>query len=379
MNIGIDKLGFYSPDTIIDMRKLATARGIDPDKFTYGLGQDFMAVSPITQDTITLGANAAYQILNGADKSAIDLVILATESGIDASKAGSTVILNLLGINPQSRCIEVKQACYSATAAIQLAKGLIALNPSKKVLVIASDISRYGLNTAGEPTQGAGSVAILLSQDPKLLVLEEGASYFSDDIHDFYRPNYSDVAIVDGKYSNEQYQRLFQTTYTQYMEQNNRTLEDFQALCFHIPYTKIGLKALQSITDDKELINRYKTSTYYNRKVGNIYTGSLYLNLLSLLHKGDLKGGDRVGLYSYGSGAVAEFFSLTLVEGYKEHLQENLDTLMDARREITIPAYESMYSQSLVQDGSHQLLDASHDTGRFKLLEIKGHQRVYND
>lgn len=377
MNIGIDKLGFYSPSQIIDMRELAKARGIDPDKFTYGLGQDFMAVPSLSQDIITLAANAAHTILNEDDKKAIDLVILATESGIDASKAGATVIQSLLGINPYSRALEVKQACYSATAAIQLAKAHIALNPEVKVLVIASDISRYGLNTPGEPTQGAGSVAILLSRDPKILVLEDKPSYYTDDIHDFYRPNYSDTAVVDGKYSNEQYQRFFDITYKNYLEKHDFSIQDFKAFCFHIPYTKIGQKALQSITDNKEMLDQYKLSTFYNRKVGNIYTGSLYLNLLSLLHKGSLEAGDRIGLYSYGSGAVAEFFSGILVEGYKDALDSNLDTVMDDRKIISIPTYETIYKQTLVQDGSHQILDTSNDTATFKLKEIKGHQRYY--
>lgn len=377
MNIGIDKIGFYSPNLIIDMRSLAIERGIDPDKFTYGLGQDFMALPPLSQDTITLAANAAATILDDADKKSIDLIILATESGIDASKAGATTIQTLLGINPFSRAIEVKQACYAATAGIQLAKGHIALNPEAKVLVIASDISRYGLNTAGEPTQGAGSVALLISKDPKIMLLEDQPSYFTDDIHDFYRPNYSDTAVVDGKYSNEQYQRFFEMTYHNYLEKHQFTIEDFKAFCFHIPYTKIGQKALASITDDKAMMDQYKLSTYYNRKVGNIYTGSLYLNLLSLLHKGSLNTGDRVGLYSYGSGAVAEFFSGVLVEGYKDALVENLDTVMDRRKLISIPQYEAIYKQRLIQDGSHQILDTSIDTGQFKLKEIKGHQRYY--
>lgn len=378
MNIGIDKIGFYSPNLVIDMRELAKARDVDPDKFTYGLGQDFMAVPPITQDTITLAANAAHTILNKEDKEAIDLMILATESGIDASKAGATVIQRLLGINPYSRAIELKQACYGATAGIQLAKAHIALNPGTKALVIASDISRYGLKTAGEPTQGAGSVAMLISENPKIMVLEDNPAYFTDDIHDFYRPNYSDTAVVDGKYSNEQYQRFFETTYHRYLETHNYAIDDFDAFCFHIPYTKIGQKALASITDNQTLLDQYKLSTFYNRKVGNIYTGSLYLNLLSLLHKLDLQEGQRVGLYSYGSGAVAEFFSGTLVEGYKDALVKDLDKILDQRKHISISDYEAIYSQRLVTDGSHQLLDGSNDTGTFKLLEIKGHQRYYN-
>lgn len=377
MNIGIDKIGFYSPSYIIDMKDLANARGIDPNKFTLGLGQDFMAIAPITQDTITLAANAAYTILNNEDRDAIDLVILATESGIDYSKAGATTIHRLLEINPSARAIEIKQACYGATAGIQLAKNHIAMNPSKKALVIASDISRYGLKSAGEPTQGAGAVAILIAEEPKLIKLDNETSYHTEDIHDFYRPMYSDVAIVDGKYSNEQYQHFFDTTLNNYLEKTERSLNDFSALCFHIPYTKIGLKALRSVTEDKLLLDTYAKSTFYNRMVGNIYTGSLYLNILSLLHKGELEAGSRIGLFSYGSGAVAEFFSGTLQEGYENHLQENLDKTLSDRKLLSIKEYEAMYNQSLVTNGTHQVLDTTQDNSQFKLKEIKNHQRYY--
>lgn len=378
MEIGLDKIGFYAPSTYIDMVDLAHARGIDPNKYTLGLGQDKQSVCPLSQDTVTLGANAAAKILSESDKDIIDLVILATESGIDHSKAGATSIHTLLGINPFARCVELKQACYGATAGIQLAKGHIALNPGKKALVIASDISRYGLNTGGEATQGVGSVAMLISANPQIMTLEEDASYFSDDIWDFWRPNYSDVAFVDGKYSNEQYQRLFTTVYENYLMKTKRTLTDFKALCFHIPYTKLGLKSLKLIaneTDHATLFENFKISTKYNRQVGNIYTGSLYLSLLSLLENGDLNAGDRIGLYSYGSGAVGEFFSGVLQPNYKDALLMTHQKELDERKQLSIPEYEEQFKAKLVTDGTHQIL--SRDSDGFALESIRDHRRYY--
>ena len=69
----------------------------------------------------------------------------------------------------------------------------------------------------------------------------------------------------------------------------------------------------------------FDESIIYSQKVGNIrYTGSLFLGLLSLLENSDsLKAGDKLALYSYGSGAVSEFFSVELVEGYEQQLQKN--------------------------------------------------------
>lgn len=210
MEIGIDKIGFYTPHLYVDMNKLAKARNDEPEKYTIGIGQDKMAVPPVTQDPVTLAANAALEILSDEDKEAIDFVIFGTESGVDHSKSAAVYVHGLLGINPYARSVEVKQACYGATAAIQMAKGHIALNPDSKVLVLASDIARYGLASGGEVTQGAGAVAMLISRDPKILTLDATNVYYTSDIMDFWRPVYSDKAFVDGKYSNEQYLSFFQ-------------------------------------------------------------------------------------------------------------------------------------------------------------------------
>src|SRR5690625_3657207 len=110
LKIGIDKIGFNTPNLYIDMNKLAVARNEDPKKYTIGLGQDEMAIAPITQDPVTLAANAALGILDDEDREKIDFVIFGTESGIDHSKAAGVYVHNLLGLNPRVRIIEKKQA-----------------------------------------------------------------------------------------------------------------------------------------------------------------------------------------------------------------------------------------------------------------------------
>src|SRR5690625_4951138 len=185
MKIGIDKIGLNVPHFYVDMNDLAVARDEDPAKYTIGLGQDEMAVAPITQDPVTLAANAALGILDDEDIEKIDFVMFGTETGIDHSKAAGVYVHNLLRLKPSVRTIEMKQACYGDTAAIQLAKGHIALHPESKVLILASDIARYGLNTPGEVTQGAGAVALLMSANPKVMVLEDENAYLTSDIMDF--------------------------------------------------------------------------------------------------------------------------------------------------------------------------------------------------
>lgn len=385
MKIGIDKIGFYTPHYYVDMIKLAEARGDDPDKYTIGIGQDEMALAPITQDAVTLAANAALNILDEEDREKIDLVLFATETGVDHSKSGAVFIHQLLGLNPRARSVELKQACYSATAGIQMAKGHIALNPDRKALVLGADIARYGLATPGEVTQGAGGVAMVISKDPKLLALDNDSTYFTDDIMDFWRPIYSEEAYVDGKFSNEQYIRFFNTVWENYKEETGRRLADFAALCFHIPYTKMGLKALRTVleegteADQERLKANYQASTLYSRKVGNIYTGSLYLGLVSLLEKSEwLCDGERIGLFSYGSGAVGEFFTGILQPDYKQYLNTELhEELFRSRKEASVEEYEKIFEHTLPADGASIELDGEDDPAPIYLAGIKDHKRIY--
>ncbi len=377
MKIGIDKISFYVPHTYIEMDELALARNEDPNKYLIGLGQEQMSVPNVSQDPITLAANAAYPITEN-DKENIDLILFASETGIDFSKAAATSLHALLDLPHHARAIELKQACYSATAALYLAATHVKAYPDKKALIIASDISRYGLNTAGEPTQGAGSVAMTVSANPKILSFDFKSAAYTEDIWDFWRPSYSDVAFVDGHYSNEQYKRLFKETSQEYMTKYGRRFEDFDAFLFHIPYTKLGRKALQSFSDDDSLwMQRFNDSIYYNQRVGNIYTGSLYLHLISLLENTDLPENAQLGFYSYGSGAVGEFFSAKLVDGYQEHLRKKEHTeMLNQRRKLSIAEYEKIFQAKVVEDGSHQIFEDD-PNALFQLKEIKNHRRFY--
>ena len=157
MTIGIDKIGFATSPYVLRLEDLAAARDTDPEKLSKGLLLKEQSVAPITEDIVTLAATAADDILTDEDKEAIDMVILATESGIDQSKAAAVFVHGLLDIQPFARSFEMKEACYAATAALDYAKLHVEKFPQSKVLVIASDIAKYGIGTPGEPTQGGWS------------------------------------------------------------------------------------------------------------------------------------------------------------------------------------------------------------------------------
>lgn len=382
MNIGIDKIGFAAPDYVLDLADLALARNIDPNKFKIGLLQSEMAVAPITQDIVTLGAQAAEAILTEEDKKTIDMVIVGTESSVDQSKAAAVSIHNLLGIQPFARSIEMKEACYGATAGLSLAKSHIAQFPKSKVLVIASDIAKYGIASSGEPTQGAGAVAMLVTANPRILVLNNDNVCQTRDIYDFWRPNYDKYPRVDGKFSTEQYTDCLTTTFDYYQQKTSKKLKDFAAMCLHIPFSKQGLKGLQAIAQDQEtltnLTERFQEAIVYNKIVGNIYTGSIFLSLLSLLENSRvLKAEDQILFYSYGSGAVCEIFSGYLVEGYLNQLEQDRLHRLNQRTKLSVEEYENIFFEELSLDETGTSSDLPVDHSTFSLIKVDKHKRIY--
>ncbi|WP_367008123.1 hydroxymethylglutaryl-CoA synthase [Staphylococcus capitis subsp. urealyticus] len=385
MNIGIDKINFYVPKYYVDMAKLAEARQVDPSKFLIGIGQTEMAVSPVNQDIVSMGANAAKDIITDEDKKNIGMVIVATESAIDNAKAAAVQIHNLLGIQPFARCFEMKEACYAATPAIQLAKDYLAQRPNEKVLVIASDTARYGINSGGEPTQGAGAVAMMISHEPSILTLNDDAVAYTEDVYDFWRPTGHKYPLVAGALSKDAYIKSFQESWNEYARRQGKTLSDFESLCFHVPFTKMGKKALDSIIDNADettqerLKSGYEDAVYYNRYVGNIYTGSLYLSLISLLETRDIKGGQTIGLFSYGSGSVGEFFSATLVDGFEKHLDiEGHKALLNNRTEVSVEEYESFFKRFDDLEFNHDIEQSDKDNDLFYLKDINDDIREYH-
>lgn len=385
MKIGIDKIGFAMPKYFLDIADLAKARNINVNKYVKGLLQLEMSIAPITQDIVTLGATAASEFLTEEDKKNIDMIIIGTESGIDQSKSASIFIHNLLGLSPFTRAIEVKEACYGGTAAIAIAKNHVASNPESSVLVITSDLAKYGIGATGESTQGAGSCAMLIKKDPSILILNDDNVYQTRDIMDFWRPNYSDFPHVDGHFSTKQYLDCLETTWNEYSKKFNKSLDNFEAICFHLPFPKIGLKGLNTIVPKQEnenlkdkLNENFHTSIIYNQKVGNIYTGSLYLNLLSLLENSkSLSSGDNILMYSYGSGAVCEIFSVTLVDGFEKRLRSDRMEDFDTRVKLSIEEYEKMFFEKIELDENGNSSFISDDDSLFSLEKIENHMRIY--
>lgn len=381
--VGIEAMGLAVPRQYVDMTELANARGVAPGKFLEGIGLEQMAVPSVDEDTVTLAVRAAKQALAQVDVGDVGLCVVGTETAVDHSKPVTSFVQGLLGLKSHCRVYETKHACYGATAGLMTALDWLRAgsNRGKKALVIASDIARYGLKTAGEPTQGAGAVAMLVSTTPKLVEFDPVVGTFSQDVMDFWRPLYSKDAVVDGQYSVTCYLDALRGAYRAYVEAGGvRSTDEFAALVYHVPYPKMAKKAheaLRALENDVEPSASFermvKSGLTLPRRIGNIYTGSMYLSLLSLLST-DARAldGQRLGFFSYGSGSCAEFWSGQVVPGAQALVKSlKLEAMLEARERVPVADYERIMTQRVSLDEKPL---ASAGEG---FLGIENHKRVY--
>lgn len=363
--IGIDALAFAVPRSYLELTDLAAARGVAPEKYTSGLGTLQMAIAGPEEDPVTLAAEAARRLLRSSGRSPaeIGLCIVGTETAVDHSKPIASYLHGLLGLPRSCRVFETKHACFGGTAGLLNAVDWIASGSARgrAALIVCTDIARYTLGSAGEPTQGAGAVAMLVSARPRLVELEVGRSgSYALDVHDFWRPLHRKDALVDGHFSVQCYLDALAGAYEEWRRLAG-TAEPLVRTCYHVPYGKLARKAhqLRCQIDGRDdaagpgsFAIEVEPSLRLPAQVGNIYTGSLYLALLSLLHSEAAQlENQRIGLFSYGSGCAAEFFAGRVRPGAGA-LIEALDVAapLRDRHRLTIPEYEQLREGDLHAD-----------------------------
>jgi hydroxymethylglutaryl-CoA synthase len=406
--VGLEAIALDIPNRFVDLGELAEARGVDPAKFMKGLGQREMAVASASEDTVVFAVGAGARLIHQfqLDPSSIGLLIIGTETGIDQSKAASSYVHEHLGLSSSCRSFETKHACYGAMAALQMATDWVLSGRAagKKALVIASDIARYGANTPGEPTQGAGAVALLISSEPKLLEFETGRQgFYAEQVMDFWRPNYSKEAFVDGHYSIECYTNALIRSYDMYVAKEPAFLNTLDACLYHAPFAKMAQKAHIALSSHLAGSAAFAPDTAeyklaladYTRRVlpyleiqsrvGNTYTASLFMALRGLLEDGVFIGQKRaISLFSYGSGCAAEFMTARVMEENRSILKKNpYRAQLDSRKKISVSEYEEILELSARMDLNDSHLSdsaASRLLAEERIIEFRGvkdHQRQY--
>lgn len=361
MNIGIEAINAYGGQASLNIRTLFEARGLDLERFA-NLLMEKKAVGLPCEDAVTNAVNAAKPVidqLSDDDKKSIEVLITATESGVDFGKSLSTYVHDYLGLSRQCRLIEVKQACYAGTAALQLAAGFVASHPfpNTKALVIATDTARGAAKmTYAEPSQGTGAVAMLVSRQPDILALDFGANgLYSYEVMDTCRP-LPDLETGDVDLSLLSYLDCLAGAYQAYTERVDGA--DFQAtfdyLAFHTPFAgmvkgahrkmmRATGKRLAAEAIEADFQQRMGPSLTHCVQVGNVYSATVYLALCGLIDQAVIDQPRRVGLFSYGSGCSSEFYSGVVTPTAKAKLQQmRIGEKLANRHELSMAEYDPL-------------------------------------
>jgi len=266
MSVGIDDMALYVPKLYVDSKDFAKARGIDPHKLENGIGIKKMAIVDANQDPACMAANACLKLMQKNDLKPTDIgrMYVATESALDESKAMNSFVIGMLeqiygeGSFEHAGGIECKFACVSGSYALYDNANWIRAeeNNGRAAIVIVSDIAKYDMGSAGEYTQGAGAIAMLVKENPRLVIFDpKVTSTIIKNEYDFYRPFGRETPLVNGNYSNYLYLIQVKKAFDSYKEKVLRTnlfqinsdesiTDKIDYFSVHLPYRKMGEKAL---------------------------------------------------------------------------------------------------------------------------------------
>jgi hydroxymethylglutaryl-CoA synthase len=264
--VGIDDIAIYVPKLYVDFKDFAEARGISPAKLEYGIGVKKMAMVDTNQDPATMAANACLKLMQKNDLNPQDIgrLYVATESGLDESKAMNSYVIGMLeqiyGNGAFEHCggIECKFACVSGSYALYDNSNWIraAENDGKAAIVVVSDVAKYDIGSSGEYTQGAGAVAMLVKESPHILAFDQKVtSTVIKNEHDFFRPFGRETPLVNGQYSNLLYLIQVKKAMLMYKAKaleiglfkigpNESFIDHIDYVALHLPYAKMGKNAL---------------------------------------------------------------------------------------------------------------------------------------
>ena len=301
--VGIDSLSYYVPSLYVDIEELAQKRNIPSEKLVYGLGLKKMATPDFDEDAASIAANSLFKLIseNNINPKEIGRVYLGTESGIDSSKPTSSYVVEILekvfadkyGDRCFKNCdiVDLTFACAGAVDALQNCCDWVRNGDNRKAVVIASDIAKYELNSTGEYTQGAGSVSMLICEDPSIISFNGSWGVSTKGIGDFFKPRrqykksnilieaakilnkdishdeadelleksqskfwsdsndiievYKEEPVFEGQFSNESYKARVYEAIEDFNSQNKRNiLKEWESVIFHLPYAFHGRRMI---------------------------------------------------------------------------------------------------------------------------------------
>ena len=352
---GIASIGLNFPPLAMSVEELATLRGQEPEKYTIGLGCSEMSLCPPDYGVVELATEASRRALDrwGGDPERIGMLAVGTETAVDMSRPLSAWVADNLGLKGAVRSYEVKHACYGGTLAVKQAAEwrMSGAAGDQAALVVAADVALYEPGDPGEPTQGAGGVAMVIDE-PEVAAIDPVSYPWSEPEFDFWRPVGDSYPSVDGQLSLDCYKRAAQHCFQALVgrREAEAVVSELAAICFHVPFPKMVRKAFDRVGERfgwtaERVETFFKDKVFptmlWNKVCGNAYTASLWISVARAL-KG-LRRGERIAAFSYGSGFGAEL--LTLEAGPKAaagEWEEDVRRDLESRTTIGRGEYEKL-------------------------------------
>ncbi|KAM3147390.1 hypothetical protein pb186bvf_000641 [Paramecium bursaria] len=373
MDVGIQYIEVYFPKTYVEQKELEQHDKISEGKYQIGLGQQGMSFVYNYEDVNSMALTSVRNLLRkyNIDPKQIGRLEIGTETLTDKSKSTKTVLMRLFeqsdieGVTTINACYGGTQALFNSIAWMQSEAW-----DGRLAIVVCVDVAVYAKGPA-RPTGGAGAVAMLISPNATF-VLEKNRSTHIADMYDFYKPIMSsEYPTVDGQLSITSYLDSIDKCYEGLNKKEQFNTQKIDYMCFHSPFHKMVQKSFcrflmhdilngaqkapfevnkQNFNEiQAQLLKQYKQqweskvlpSCLLSQQLGNIYTGSLYTGLISLIENYKELQGKRIAMFSYGSGSAASLFILRCNRSTLEQFKiQQITQRLSQRSKINCQEYE---------------------------------------
>ena len=272
---GVSGMSVYVPPLRVPLQAWCDWTNNSWDKIQAVVGRSFRYPAP-HENVYTMAANAVLRLIRDydVDPASVGFLALGTESSKDNS-AGAVIVrgmvdraLEQLGMPRLARSCEVpefKHACLGGVYALKGALRYLSYDGAgRRAIVVCGDVAEYERGSTGEQTQGAGAVAMLVEDVPRLFAVDLERSGSASDYRgpDFRKPfarhfvdgyaqkvnRLHDFPVFSGKYSTFSYLdetgQAVDSMLKRLGVSGRKFVSDVKGMFFHRPYHLMPVQAL---------------------------------------------------------------------------------------------------------------------------------------
>ncbi len=270
------------------------------------------AVAAMDEDAVTIAVECARYALRraGINPKELGAIYVGTESKPYAVKPCGTIVAEAIGATPQVAAADYEFACKAGTEAFQTCVALVSSGMVRYAMAIGADTAQGRPADPLEYTVACGGAAFIFGpRSEKTLAYLEGSYSYVTDTPDFWRRAFEVYPKHGSRFTGEPaYFRHIIGAARGLMDELGYGPSDFKYAVFHQPNVKFPVRAARMLGFGMDAIK----PGLLVQHIGNTYAGSTPIGLAATLDQA--RGGDRILVVSYGSGAGSDAFSFVAEE-----------------------------------------------------------------